>query len=316
MIHAYAVDNDGPKRLEIQELPEKSTTQETLWLHLTAPSDNECKQVAERFSLPIEHIKAVLDFNERPRQEYDQGIFLLISRTPISDDTVRRVPFSTCPVGIVLAPKLIVTVCLHEGVVEALLSRKLLGKGEQLELRLALTLLLRISTAFLDSLQQMDALLVDMEKRLKESLRNEELMRMLHLEKSLIYFLTALKGNQSVLDKLRACPGIDNAQAHALLDDVAIENKQATDMADIYSRILESVSDSFGAVISNNLNKVMKVLTSLTVVLMIPSIIGALYGMNVALPAQDHPHAFAVLTLLCVVFSVALFLLLRKKDWM
>lgn len=128
---------------------------------------------------------------------------------------------------------------------------------------------------------------------------------------------SALKGNLSVLDKIRNSPLLLAAlPEQALLDDVLIENKQATDMAEIYMQIMGSLSDAFGAIVSNNLNKVMKVLTGLTIVFMVPSIIGALYGMNVALPLQDSPFAFAALCVLCLGLSAGVFYILRKMDWM
>lgn len=316
MLQIYAIRAEGPALLEGAALGALPLQSGPLWLHLTAPDDEECRAVAATLKLPLEHLKAALDYNERPRLEHDDGLTLILARTSFQDDPVRNVPFSTCPVAAIISDEIVVTVCLKKGLVEKLLLRKAPGKGGNLTRRLVLSLLLRIAHGFLDNLQVLDEHLSGMEQRLKESQRNAELLQMLHIEKSLIYFLTALKGNQAVLEKLRAAPAFAKDNLQDLLDDATIETRQAADMAEIYSRILESVGDTFGAIVSNNLNKVMKVLTSLTVVLMVPSIIGALYGMNVALPGQDSPFAFVALSLLCLFFSLALFLLLRKKDWM
>lgn len=314
MIQIYAILAEGPVLLEGSDL--SSLPSGPLWLHLGEPDDEECRVVAARLNLPLEHLKAALDYNERPRQEHEDDVTLILARTSFQNDPLRNIPFSTCPVAAIVAGEILVTVCLKKGLVENLLLRKVAGKGESLARRLALALPLRIAHGFLDNLQILDEHLSGMEQRLKESQRNVELLQMLHIEKSLIYFLTALKGNQAMLEKLRAAPAFAQSELQELLDDAAIESRQAGDMAEIYSRILESVGDTFSAIVSNNLNKVMKVLTSLTVVLMVPSIIGAFYGMNVALPGQDSPFAFAALGLLCLIFSLALFLLLRKKDWM
>lgn len=320
MITPYTLD--GPSSLPLPFSSDQADAWRQLgdkqaWLDLVAPSPEECEAVSKRYGIPPEHLLAALDFNERPRVEYADDILLIIARTPFAGDTVRRSPFSTCPVAVILTPTVVVTVCLKGMLVEKLLARKILGTGPHLPERLVLTLLLRISTSFINDLYSMNEHVDHMEKALQKSMQNKELINVLHMEKALIYFLTALKGNQSVMEKIRSSGFVTaTAENRNLLDDVLIENKQATDMAEIFSQIMGSLSDAFGAIVSNNLNKVMKVLTGLTIVVMIPSIIGALYGMNVPLPGQNHPYAFAVLSLLCLGLSFAVFYVLRRKDWM
>lgn len=286
------------------------------WINLENPDPEECAAVGARYGIPPEHLHAALDYNERPRVEHDGTHLLIVARAPVQNEHSRRVPFSTCPVAVILTPTLVLTVCLKEGLVADLLCRKIRGTGERLGVRLALTLLLRISTTFIEHLRLMDERVEQIEQALQQSMQNRELIRMLHIEKSLIYFLTALKGNHSVMEKIAASPALAaSAGERDLLDDVIIENKQATDMAEIFSQIMGSLSDAFGAIVSNNLNKVMKVLTGLTIIFMIPSIIGALYGMNVPLPWQDYPYAFAALCALSVGLSFAGYWILKKMDW-
>jgi magnesium transporter len=289
----------------------------SLWIDLTNPTPEECALVGGRFGIPPEHLQAALDLNERPRLEYSGGILLIVLNIAVRVDKKRHVPFGSCPLAVILAGETAITVCLREGPVADLLSRKIAGAGPRLARRLVLTLLLRVSVAFIAYLRQMDEHVDHIERTLQESMQNQELLRMLHLEKSLIYFLMALKGNQAVLEKLRGnFPGDGDPEELVLLDDALVENRQAVDMAEIFSQVIGSLGDAFGAVVSNNLNKVMKVLTGLTIVFMVPSIIGSLYGMNVPLPWQESRLAFVVLCVICLGVSCAVYWFLRKMRLM
>ncbi len=318
MINSYTLQSGTPVPIEEHEavlLYAEACEEAVIWIDLVAPTPEECERVGRRFSIPPEHMHAALDFNERPRIEYADNILLIVARMPYTRHNASH--RLTCPVAAICTPEVVITICLKKDLSRKLLSHKLLGTGNCFTERLALTLLLRISTAFIEELHHMNEQVDRMESALKESMQNQELIRMLHMEKTLIYFLTALKGNQTILEKfhsgtLRAI----SPECEALLDDAVIENKQAIDMAEIFTQIIGTISDAFGAIVSNNLNKVMKVLTGLTIVFMVPSIIGALYGMNVALPLAEHPHAFTLLCLLCFGASFSLFLLLRKLNWM
>ena len=180
-----------------------------------------------------------------------------------------------------------------------------------------LWLLMRICSAYISHLNLLDDAVGSVEDTMKQSMHNTELLKMLHVDKSLIYYLTALKGNQAVLEKLRnGAVHSASVQEKALLDDVLIENKQATDMAEIYTQIIGSIGDTFSSMVSNNLNKVMKVLTGLTIVFMVPTIIASLYGMNVPVPGEGKPYAFTILSFLCLGITLVVYRILKKKDWM
>ena len=319
MIELYTLRDAAPTRVSHETGHWDAALEQTpgpLWINLVNPTPEERAAIGRRYDIPRAHLEAALDINERPRVENDGSCILIVARTPFRHDPVRRVTYSTCPIAAIFTKQVFITVCLKEAVATNLLCAAVLGSGQDITGRLALTLLLRVSSRFIEQLQAMDEEVGHMERALKQSMQNQELLKMLHLEKSLIYFLTALKGNQSVMEKIRsATPLGATHECAALLDDVLIENKQATDMAEIYTQIMGTLSDAFGAIVSNNLNKVMKILTGLTIVFMIPSIIGALYGMNVALPFADSPYAFAALCAACLGIAFAVFLILRKKDW-
>jgi magnesium transporter len=320
VIHAYSLENGASKHLEGEWdglFPGADSPPAVVWLNLENPTPEECGAVGARYGIAPDHLHAALDINERPRVEYEDGVLLVILRIPISADKQNRVLLRTCPVAVILQPDLAITVCLKEHLTENLLNRKFPGKGPHLAWRLALTLFLRASAAFIENLRLMDEHVGHIERTLQESMQNQELLRMLHVEKSLIYFLTALKGNHAVMEKLHGnFPPEENLGEKDLLEDALIENKQAIDMAEIFMQITVSLGDAFGAIVSNNLNKVMKVLTGLTIVFMVPSIIGALYGMNVPLPGQESPFAFAGLCGACLGISGAVYWFLRKMRWM
>lgn len=315
MMHCYFLQDGIPILTDLSN--KSSRTPE--WIDLVNPTEAECLEIGEHFGIPIDHLHAALDLNERPRIESGGGILLVITRAPVqtreSDDL--GVPFYTCPVAAILASGVLVTVCAMENLTKNLLTEKIRSTDLRTGSSFMLTLLFRISTTFIEHLQDLDRHVVDIEKTLQKSMQNRELLRMLHIDKSLIYFLMALKGNASVLEKLGANTLLVESEAEKeFLYDVFIENKQATDMASIYTEIMGSIGDTFGAIVSNNLNKVMRVLASLAIVFMIPSMIGALYGMNVPLPFQENRFAFAILCLLCFVLSFGVYKLLKNWDWL
>lgn len=287
------------------------------WLHLCDPSPEEIASVQAAFGLPPAYLAAVLDYNERPRLEYEGDTLLVILRAPVEDDKSLQRPLSTCPVAFILRENLLVTVCLRSKTSGKLLDANIAHAAGRKPVMLMLFLFMRICGAYISHLKILDDFVSSVENILQESMHNKELLRLLHVDKTLIYYLTALKGNQGVLEKLRNGAVRSAAPAEkALLDDVLIENKQATDMAEIYTGIIGSIGDTFSAMVSNNLNKVMKILTGLTIVFLAPTIISSLYGMNVPLPGENKPYSFAVLSFLCLVITIAVYRLLKKKDWM
>lgn len=315
MISYYVLNQGVPVAVQ----PPEKDTGKLHWIDLSHPTEEECREIGETWNIPVEYLRAALDLNERPRIESGDGILLVITRAPVrmGDDDNLHVPFYTCPIACILTSRVMISVCRAQDLAKNLLGEKIRETGGRIGPSLMLTLFFRISTSFIEHLQELDCHVNDIEKTLQKSMQNRELLRMLHIEKSLIYFLMALKGNTPVLEKLGANAMVVASDAERnFLYDVLIENKQATDMASIYTEIMGSLGDTFGAIVSNNLNKVMKFLASLTIVFMIPSIIGALYGMNVPLPFQESPLAFGVLCFLCLGLSLVLFKVLRKLDWL
>ena len=293
---------------------------QTGWVHLEAPSPEECAQVQEAFDLPPTYLTAALDHHERPRLEHEDETLLVLLRSTVNADKSLSKPLSTCPVAFILRGNLLITVCLADNLGDGLLESmpaNQANQGSRTAVMLMLTLFMRTCREYHSHLQILGNFVNDIDKYLQESMHNTELFKLLRADQSLIYYLMALKGNQTVLEKLRAgATRRATEEEKELLEDVLIENRQAIDMTEIYTEIIGSLGDTIGSVVSNNLNKVMKILTGLTIVFMVPNIISSLYGMNVPLPGEGNPYAYMVLGLLCLVSTLVVYLLLKKKNWM
>lgn len=278
------------------------------WINLTNPSEEEILHVCNEISLEADYLKAALDEEESSRIEVDEGVTLIIVDIPIFNDTVNPVNYSTIPLGIVLAGDSIVTVCLKENsIIKDFIENRVKTFFTFKKTRFILQILYKNAVKYLQYLKQIDKESSRIENALHKSTKNKELIQLLALEKSLVYFSTSLKANELVLEKLLRQESIKNYPEDAgLLEDVIIENKQAIEMAKIYSDILSGTMDAFASVISNNLNIVMKFLASVTIVMAIPTMISSFFGMNVKVPFESNPSAFAYIlgtTLLCCVIA-------------
>jgi len=288
------------------------------WINVLQPSADEIARLQEEFNIPQEIIQDILDVDERPRVEFDDEWSLIIFRIPISSPS-NGVPFFTVPLGIFMTDELTVTLCSIENEVllfdQPSLYRE---KGQNLNdvFNFILKLFLRSATTYLRYLKHINQQTALIEADLEASIKNEELNKLLKMEKCLVYFITPLKANETVLAKLRNSKRATLSEINEdLLEDAFIENKQALDMAQIYSNIQSGMMDAFASVISNNLNVVMKLLTSFTIILMIPTLIASIYGMNVSLPFQNSPHAFLLTILISASISIISVLIFLKNKW-
>lgn len=283
------------------------------WICLTAPTPEELKQVSDLLAIDPDYFNAALDEEEIPRIEYDEQSLIIID-VPISEKTEEgQVVFSTLPLGMIITPDAVVTVCLKEtSVIRDFTEGRVKNVHTNQKTRFILQICLRIATRFLQYLRQLDKISKYVEKQLHESMKNSELFQLLDLEKSLVYFSTSLKSNEIMLEKLMRSRAVKFFEEdRELSDDVLIEVRQAIDMANIYSSILSGTMDAFASIISNNLNIVMKVLTSLTILMTIPMIIFGFYGMNVTgLPMANS--LFPIITSAVLVLVSFIVLKLRK----
>ncbi|MEA2081839.1 MAG: magnesium transporter CorA family protein [Elusimicrobiota bacterium] len=289
------------------------------WVNVAAPDTNEIKTLASEFDIPEDFLTDSLDANERARIETEGGCMIIIVRVPFLNDEDSNIPFSTLPVGIILpkAGNRIITICSRNNKV---LTDFITGKVRNLHLKnridFILKIFLRTTLLYLFDLQEINKMTTDIEEELHGSIKNRELIELLNLEKSLVYFTTSLKSNDLMMMKLQKVKKISLSEEEGdMLEDIVIDNRQAIAMADIYSNILSGMMDAFASVISNNLNIVMKFLTSISIILMIPTLIASLYGMNVKLPFQASPYAFLITIIVSLILSIGGISFFIRRKW-
>ncbi|MDD2361355.1 MAG: magnesium transporter CorA family protein [Oscillospiraceae bacterium] len=284
------------------------------WIDVVNPDEREVDFLISRFSLEPDFLRASLDEEESARIESEDGNTLVIFDTPVSGKSDVGITYSTMPIGILVTPDHVITVSLRENAIIKEFTEGVVKNVQTgLKTQFVLFIILRVATRFLQYLKQIDKISILLEKQLRKSMKNKELIQLLDLQKSLVYFSTSLKSDETTLEKMMRGRYIKlYEEDQDLLEDVLIEIKQAVEMSSIYLNILSNTMDAFASVISNNLNIVMKILASITIVISIPNIIAGFYGMNVkGLP-------FAQFFWFPVILSVALMgvvgFLLHKKD--
>ena len=285
------------------------------WVHMSNPTDKEIELVAGATAIPEDMIKAALDDEERARIEKEDNILLALTDIPITEDDGDHYTYSTLPFGFISTDDVVVTVCLNETtIINDLMSGRFIKDFNiHKRTRFLLQLQYAISKKYLQYLRQIDRASQRVQNELDKAMRNSELTEMLDLENSLVYFSTSLRSNTVVLDKLPKFIKFFE-EDEDLWEDVLIENRQAIEMSNIYRDILDTTMDTYASIISNNLNVVMKVLTSLTLIVAVPSMIGSFWGMNTGVPFQNEPWGFWVVIGLSVVICVVIAIILSKKK--
>ncbi|MDO4765592.1 MAG: magnesium transporter CorA family protein [Eubacteriales bacterium] len=315
MYHVYRTYGDGPlKKLEILPKIEKGT-----WVNVIAPSLEEITEIESAFGIPDDYLRAALDEEESVRLDSEDGTVLLVIDMPYENfdsNEKYRGTHSTLPMGIILGDDYIVTVSLNESLVlQDFISGKVKDFSTNKKTRFLYQILYRTSALYLRYLRQIDRITIQVEKELHKSYRNSELIQLVGIEKSLVYFSTSLKSNELVLEKLfRQKPMKTYPDDEELLEDVIIENRQAMEMANLYNNILSGTIDAFSSVISNNLNIVMKWLAAITIVFSVPTIMSGLWGMNVPVPFQENPYGFLIVSLVTIVVTGLVAIYLYRKD--
>ena len=297
------------------EIVNTDTFDEGVWVNLVNPTEEEINKVSGALEVELDFLKAALDEEERARIESDNGQTLVIVDIPIVEKEGKLNVYTTIPLAIILIKHMIITVCLKEDtLLNDFITGRVKGFLTQYKTRFILQILYKNATRYLLYLKHIDKTSSRIEHDLHRSMKNKELIQMLKLEKSLVYFSTALKSNEVVLEKLMKHEHIKNyPEDTELLEDAIIENKQAIEMANIYSSILTGTMDAFASVISNNLNIVMKFLTSVTIVMAIPTMISSFFGMNVDIPLTGHHSFWIIVVIALVMCTVTGFTLYRKK---
>jgi len=290
------------------------------WISLVNPSDAEIESVSQRYGVDPDDLRAALDVEERSRVSAEEGYVLVLVDVPTTEVRDGRSWYITIPLGIVMASTAIITVCLEQvPVLTEIESGRVRGLNTALKTRFTLQLLLRNAASYMAALHQMEKMIDNQEKALRRSTRNEELIEMLELEKSLVYINTSLVGNQRVLERLVRTSAVKKyPEDDDLLQDTIIENEQAMEMAGIYSGILSGTMDAYASIIANNQNSIMKTLALITIVLSIPIMIFSAYGMNVNLdgmPLANSVWGFAALIGISFFVAIVVMFIFIRKKW-
>ncbi len=293
-----------------------NAVEEGCWVNLVHPSEDELTTVAATLAVDLDFLRAAMDEEETSRIDSEGDNTLIIVDTPSMERDETGVVYSTIPMGIIVTKRHIITVCLKEtSVVRDLQDGLVKGLRTEMRTRFILNILLLVAKRYLQYLKQIDKTYNYMERQLYKSQRNKELIQLLDLEKSLVYFNTSLKANEVTLEKiLRGKIVTLYEEDHDLLEDVLIEVRQAIEMAQIYSDIISGMMDAFASVISNNLNVIMKVLTSITILMTVPNIVFGFYGMNITGSGLPLAQFFWFPLVLSIVIILVVAVILKKKD--
>ena len=289
------------------------------WINMVSPSDEEIKNICKNVNIKEDFIRYALDPEEKARIdiEDDDNTILFIIDTPIMEIESGAKVYSTTPIGIIFVrDDYIITVSLNKNpILEDLMKKKLKTIITYKKSRMLLQIFYSNAEMFLNLLKKLNKETEIAESVLKSSMKNKELLKLLNLEKGLVYFTTSLKSNEVVMEKTMRGNLIKlYDEDEDILEDAIIENKQAIEMANIYRDILTGTMDAYASIISNNLNGVMKYLTSITIILAIPTMIASYWGMNVAVPMQGNPFGFLLIVVSSLLIGIIATLWLKKKG--
>ena len=313
LLKIYNTDIETDKTEEIKEFKKGS------WINLVNPSENEIKKVCENIKIQEDFIRDALDYEEKARidQEEDDNTILFVVDVPIIEKSDDNDIYTTMPLGmIVVRDDFFVTISLKKNkVIDDFEKKKIKNFQTYKKTRFIFQILYLNSSYYLDYLKKINKETEIAEYILKNSMKNKELLKLLSLEKGLVYFTTSLKSNELVMEKTMRGKIVKlYEEDEEILEDAIIENRQAIEMAQIYRDILNGTMDAYASIISNNLNGVMKFLTSITIILAVPTMISSFWGMNVELPFQHNAMGFAIMIFIAVITTLLVTWWLNKKE--
>jgi magnesium transporter len=285
------------------------------WVKAVDPTPEEVQKLVA-WGIDADYINYSLDLDEMPRMERDEEYTFILIRIPHSQPD-SDIPYTTIPLGIMIKGNIIVTICRYEKDMFKVLSNgkyRLLKTGKRY--RFALYIFLETATRYLAHLREINRMTESIEDKLQQSTRNREVLELLKYQKSLTYFATALRSNEVMMERVQRTQIFNYYEEDQdLLEDVLTENQQAIQMTNINTEILSSMMDAFASIISNNLNGVMKALAAITIIINVPAVVAAFYGMNVALPGEEHPLAFLTVIGISLSLTALATFIFYKRDW-
>ena len=289
--------------------------QPNCWIQVTCPTEDDQHELEEQFGIPDYFITDISDTDERARYEYDDGWMLIILRIPYVKEIRSRTPYTTVPLGIIHKRDVTITVCYYETnmMIDFVSYQQKRGVGFTDYVDMIFRLFYSSAVWYLKRLKQINSLIDKAKRNLDKNVNNESLIGLSRLQDSLTYFQTSIRGNETLLSKLKFKLQIDELDAD-LIEDVSIEMTQARETTSIYSDILESTMDTYSSIINNNMNKVMKTLTTVSILMMFPTLIASLFGMNLINGMEDHPLGFPFALAISVGVSALAWWTLHRKG--
>lgn len=284
------------------------------WIQVTCPTEEDQRLLENEFKIPDYFISDISDTDERARYEYDDGWMLIILRIPYVKEIRSRTPYTTVPLGIIHKRDVTITVCFHETnmMIDFVSYQQKRNEGFTDHVDMIFRLFLSSAVWYLKRLKQINSLIEKAKRNLDREVNNESLIGLSRLQDSLTYFITSIRGNENLLAKLKFKLQVDELDAD-LIEDVNIEMSQARETTSIYSDILESTMDTYSSIINNNMNTVMRTLTSVSIILMFPTLIASLFGMNLINGMETKPYGFVIAMVVSVFISGISWWIFRHK---
>ncbi len=299
------------------ELEEINEFEKNTWINLSNPTNDEVENIINKFGLPEDFITDSIDIDEKSRVDSEDGNILVVLRIPTPDINEVEIPFNTSSFGIILLKDYCITVYKNSrfNILSDLFNKRI-KNAEILEDRIKFLLKIfhKSSVLYLKYLKEINFAITKVEKEFNKNANNESLTKLLNLEKSLIYFKTGLKSNEVVMNKFKRYKFVQKDEINDdLLDEALIENSQAIELSNIYSKVLDDMKNYFFSIISNNLNKRVTGLTIITAALTIPMVLTGFYGMNIRTPFQNNPQTY-IFVLGVSILSILIPLIVIMKD--
>ena len=288
--------------------------QPNCWIQVTCPTEEDQLYLENEFKIPDYFMPDISDTDERARYEYDDGWMLIILRIPYVKEIRSRTPYTTVPLGIIHKRDVTITVCYYETnmMIDFVSFQQKRGEGFTDYVDMTFRLFLSSAVWYLKRLKQINGLIEKAKRNLDREVNNESLIGLSRLQDSLTYFITSIRGNETLLSKLKFKLQIDELDAD-LIEDVNIEMSQARETTNIYSNILESTMDTYSSIINNNMNTVMRTLTSVSILMMFPTLIASLFGMNLVNGMEASPYGFVTALVISVAVSGLFWWIFRHK---
>lgn len=288
--------------------------QPNCWIQVTCPTEEDQLYLEREFNIPDYFMPDISDTDERARYEYDDGWMLVILRIPYVKEIRSRTPYTTVPLGIIHKRDVTITVCYYETnmMIDFVSFQQKRGEGFTDYVDMTFRLFLSSAVWYLKRLKQISGLIEKAKRNLDREVNNESLIGLSRLQDSLTYFITSIRGNETLLSKLKFKLQIDELDAD-LIEDVNIEMSQARETTNIYSNILESTMDTYSSIINNNMNTVMRTLTSVSILMMFPTLIASLFGMNLINGMETSRYGFVIAMVISVAISSLFWWIFRHK---